>query len=89
MNWIRKLPSRVFSVGNRKSRAISLSTGYKMVSKSEADYTNYSKKHHKKHHCEDCAMFRPPGTCTLVKGDISMIGTCRFWEIGKRLPTAD
>lgn len=67
--------------GNRKKPAISLSTGYKMVPKSEADYVNYSRKKH----CDDCQMFRPPGTCTLVKGDISMVGTCRFWEAKGKL----
>lgn len=73
------------SRGNRKKPAIRLSTGYKMVAKSEADYVNYSRKCH----CDDCKMFRPPGLCILVKGDISMVGTCRFWEVDKRLPKED
>jgi len=51
------------------------------MAKSEADYVNFSRKHR----CEDCAMFKPPGECTLVKGDISPSGTCRFWEAKNRL----
>lgn len=61
--------------GHRKKPIVSLA-GSRTVVKSEADYTNYSRQKH----CEDCQMFRPPGECTLVKGDISMVGTCRFWE---------
>ena len=33
--------------------------------------------------CRDCTMFRQPGTCTLVKGDIAPGGTCKHFEAKK------
>lgn len=62
--------------GKRKYRPITLATSIDKTTKSDADYTNYSRSKH----CEDCTMFRPPGTCTKVAGDISMVGTCRLWS---------
>lgn len=60
-----------------------IATSSGKVTKSEADYVNYSRQRH----CEDCTMFRPPGECTKVAGSISMVGTCRFWDAKSRLPT--
>lgn len=66
--------------GKRKKPPITLAGDAHKEAKSEADYVNYSRTKH----CEDCLMFRPPGVCTKVKGDISMVGTCRFWMANGR-----
>lgn len=29
--------------------------------------------------CSQCSMFRPPHGCTLVGGNISPAGHCRYW----------
>lgn len=46
------------------------------ITKDEANYRAQSTKRH----CEDCSMFRPPASCTLVASYIARFGTCRFWE---------
>lgn len=64
--------------GNRKKAPITLATSIGKTTKTDSEYHNYSRQKH----CEDCVMFRPPGLCTKVAGDISMVGTCRFWVKG-------
>jgi high potential iron-sulfur protein len=29
--------------------------------------------------CDNCSLFQPPNSCTLVDGDISPSGWCKFW----------
>jgi hypothetical protein len=31
--------------------------------------------------CAACALFRPPGSCTVVAGAISPRGWCRFFDL--------
>jgi hypothetical protein len=31
--------------------------------------------------CAVCAQFRPPGDCTIVAGDISAKGWCKFFDL--------
>lgn len=71
--------------GKPRNRSITLATAHGKIPKSEADYINYSRVKR----CDDCVMFRPPGECTTVAGDISPSGHCRFWERKSRLPVGD
>ena len=50
----------------------------KAVSQSDAGYVDDSPKEDEQ--CDGCSMFREPGSCTLVDGDISPDGWCRHWE---------
>ena len=34
-------------------------------------------------HCGACSMFRSPTSCTLVDGEVSRQGWCRFFESKK------
>lgn len=52
------------------------------VSKSEANYKNF----HFTKNCVYCSMFVNPNACTLVKGTIAKVGTCKYWEKKKGLP---
>jgi len=54
------------------------------ISKSEADYIEPAKKEH----CEDCTMFRLPARCTLVLGEISINGHCRYFKLKNKLNVA-
>ncbi len=29
--------------------------------------------------CSNCSLFKPPNSCTLVEGNISPTGWCKFW----------
>jgi hypothetical protein len=51
------------------------------ATKTKAD-ANYRTRAQSRH-CQDCSMYRRPNDCTLVKGYISPMGTCRFWEAKK------
>ena len=31
--------------------------------------------------CAACALFRPPGSCVVVRGEISPRGWCRFFDL--------
>jgi hypothetical protein len=70
------------SAAHRKNKVITLANISPKSSKSNADYINYARDKR----CQDCKMFRPPGECTAVKGDISPVGHCRFWEAKAKLP---
>ncbi len=47
------------------------------VSKEDAQYIKSSAL---SDHCAICTMFRNPGSCTTVKGEISPSGWCKFFE---------
>jgi hypothetical protein len=49
------------------------------LSKPEANYHLAHTTHDRNRKCADCSMFRQ-GACTLVKGDISPVGTCDHYE---------
>lgn len=46
------------------------------VSKSEALYQDHPKGNK---WCDKCTMYRAPGRCTKVVGDIKATGYCRFY----------
>ncbi len=47
------------------------------MTKDKADYVREAKKEF----CKDCVMFLKPNKCSLVEGDISPQGHCKYWEI--------
>lgn len=53
------------------------SSGGERITKGEADYVNHPVAGRR---CADCSMFRPPRSCTLVEGNISPSGHCKYWE---------
>jgi ParB-like nuclease domain len=48
-----------------------------MISQDEADYVSHPVDGER---CGICTMFRAPASCTLVRGDISARGHCRYFE---------
>lgn len=79
MNWIRRHPRQrnVFNAGGKRKRPpITLATSVGKVTKSEADYINYSRKCH----CDDCVMFQPSKYHQQLWCMFPVVGTCRFWE---------
>jgi len=54
------------------------------IPKSEAEYVEPAKKDQ----CQDCTMFRAPNRCTLVFGDISPKGHCRYFKLKNKLSAA-
>ena len=50
------------------------------ISKKDARYQDHPKVTSR---CWNCTMFRQPATCTLVMGDISPNGWCRYHEAKK------
>lgn len=50
------------------------------ITKGEANY----RSHAYSRNCQDCSMFRPAASCTLVGGYIDRLGTCQFWEPKKK-----
>jgi hypothetical protein len=77
--WGNRKPRRNWGAHYSK-RPVTLATSLGKTSKAEAEYVNYSRTNN---HCEDCVMFIFPVSCTKVAGNISMVGTCRFWEAKK------
>lgn len=49
----------------------------KKISKAEARYQSAPKGTKR---CRGCSMFVSPNSCTLVSGDISAHGYCRYWD---------
>ena len=47
------------------------------MTKAEAGYEDESDDAKR---CGGCGMFAAPGSCTLVRGDVSPRGWCRHWE---------
>jgi len=47
------------------------------IGKGEANY-QYKPKQFQR--CGNCSMFVKPSSCTLVSGDISFHGWCKYWE---------
>ena len=52
----------------------------KKISKAAARYQSAPKGTKR---CRTCSMFRPPNSCTLVMGEISPYGYCKYWESKK------
>ncbi len=50
------------------------------ISKTEARYQPYPKATQR---CGGCTMYREPKACTLVQGEISRTGWCRYYEAKK------
>lgn len=86
---LRRKLNAPLNVGRRNPLTIQLSHGMAKVSKIIAEYTNHSRTEQ----CKDCIMFiptdgvsrdgvkeEPTGECNRVKGDISPVGHCKFWE---------
>lgn len=51
------------------------------ISKDEAEYQD---KPIAGERCGGCSMFREPDSCTLVAGEISPHGHCRYWQAKRR-----
>lgn len=47
------------------------------VTKAAAHYQSFPHQHKR---CSYCTMFRAPGECTKVQGEISRHGYCRFFD---------
>lgn len=52
--------------------------------KSSKATANYVKHPVNGHQCGECTMFRAPGSCTAVEGDISPNGHCKYWEFDEK-----
>lgn len=52
------------------------------ITQEKAEYVKSAKEDN----CKDCIMFRKAGKCTLVEGNISPNGHCKFFKRKYRLP---
>lgn len=43
----------------------------------------YRRAENSQKRCGTCGMFRAPLACTLVKGEISPAGVCKYWKARK------
>jgi hypothetical protein len=65
------------------SGAAALSTvtpikAHQKMSPAEAQYQDRPKNGFS---CAACALFRPPGSCVVVEGEISPHGWCKFFDL--------
>ena len=48
------------------------------------DAAKYERAKSSTKRCGTCSMFRPPLSCTLVKGEIAASAVCKYWEARKQ-----
>lgn len=82
---LRSLPREMLTEKGKQALAEARQTLSRMDSdekstKREAEYVGPGRLRPDHLQCNECTMFRAPGSCTAVEGDISPAGYCKFFE---------
>jgi len=75
---LRRLFVKAVASGGALALATPIAPAQQKVSPIEAQYQDQPKSGLS---CALCALFRPPRSCEVVRGDISPNGRCRFYDL--------